>query len=221
MTDDGPKMAMGKSFSENEPGWDEVEVALKYLCKTSLVFCVAGNSGADAMAYPARLSGTIPNVIAVTACDEQGKILNHAVDPDELSGAAEGAVIRRTLSSDHPRYDRDNVYLDPCAAADIYLKVPKGSDAFPQRHIISCDRRGNRGYTPSKYRSTPPTDGPHLELASLFAAFSGTSAATAIAAGPVSPVMQAKGVTDIGKVDIGKLATRGMFGIEEAMDAVE
>jgi hypothetical protein len=33
--------------------------------------------------------------------------------------------------------------------------------------------------------------------------------------------MQAKGVTYIGKVDIRTLATWGMFGIKEAMAAVE
>ncbi len=220
MTENEPKAAMDKSFSKDEPGWDQVEEALEKLCKTSLVFCAAGNSGADAMAYPARLSGTIPNLIAVTACDQQGRILNYAYDPAGPSGALGQVVVMRTMSSDHPRYDRDSVYLDPYAAVDPYLKVPAGSTDFPPRRIISCDPRGNRGYNPSKYRYTPPTKGPHLELASLFAEFSGTSAATAIAAGLVSLAMQAKGVTDISKVNVPALATTGMFGICEAMAAV-
>lgn len=220
MTAKGPEAAMGKSFDANEPGWDEVEKALAKVCKGSLVFCAAGNSGADAMAYPARLSGTIPNLIAVTACDEKGTVLSYALDPDSLPTSADAPVVIRTLSSDHPRYDRDTIYLDPYAARDPYLKLPDGSADFPQRRIISCDPRGNRGYNPSKYRYTPPTKGPHLELASLFAEFSGTSAATAIAAGLVALAMQEKGETDISKVNVKKLQTKGMFGIAAAQGAI-
>lgn len=221
MSAKGAEPVMGKSFSEEEPDWTVVEDALREVCTTSLVFCAAGNSGADAMAYPARLSGKIPNLIAVTACNQDGDILNYAFDPASLPEADKSRpVIMRTLSSDHPRYDRDTAYLDPYAAVDPYLKIPAGSSKFPARRIISCDPRGNRGYNPSKYRYTPPTSGPHLELASLYAEFSGTSAATAIAAGLVALGMQVKGITDIKKVDVQKLQTQGMFGIEDAIAAI-
>lgn len=48
------------------------------------------------------------------------------------------------------------------------------------------------GANPSPYRYTPNADAKHLEVGSLYAEFTGTSAAAAIAAGLISLALQQK-----------------------------
>lgn len=183
--DDTPRaLADEHSFDPNAPKWSQVEAALQRVARKATVLCAAGNSGPGLMAYPACLAGRVDGLIAVTACDAHGALLTYAYDP---KGQAQ---VIRTLSTQGPRYDRVQALLDPWAERDASLKLPGNTTAFPAERILSLDPRGPRGYNPSPYRYTPPPDGPHLEIGSLYAAFSGTSAATAIAAGLLSLALQ-------------------------------
>ena len=177
-----------QSFDPKEGKWSDVNCLLAAICRDSIVICAAGNAGSDARAYPASLADKIDNLIAVTACDKDGTLLSYAYHPTK---GAEGVIA--TLSTQSERYDNETVLLDPFAAVDPYLKRPEGDKNFPKQRIITLDPRGPRGYNPSVYSYTPPSNGPHLEIGSLYAEFSGTSAATAIAAGLISLAMQSKG----------------------------
>ncbi|MEV8468821.1 hypothetical protein AB0T83_18865 [Fluviibacterium sp. DFM31] len=58
---------------------------------------------------------------------------------------------------------------------------------FQPTDIVSTDVPGSAGYNPSPYVQLPGQESDeHLEVASLYCGFSGTSAATALAAGLVS-----------------------------------
>ncbi len=185
---DDTDRAMGDlpSFDASAPKWSAVGEVLKEIAAKATVLCAAGNSGPGHMAYPACLAGCIDGLFAVTACDAEGHLLTYAYDPK-----GHDRVIR-TLSTQGPRYDRDQTLLDPWAVQDASLKLPGNKDPYPAERIISLDPRGPRGYNPSPYRYTPPPGGAHLEIGSLYAEFSGTSAATAIAAGLLSLALQSE-----------------------------
>ncbi|TVP72725.1 MAG: hypothetical protein EA339_05545 [Rhodobacteraceae bacterium] len=200
------------SFDPSEGRWSAVTERLRQICETTLVLCAAGNSGAHALSYPASLAGSFPGLVAVTACDIDGKPLTYAYHPKP----GDTSVIA-TLSTQASRYDRDLAFLDPWAEVDPYLKRPDPAQHFPKQRIISLDPRGRRGYNPSIYRYTPPADGPHLEIASLFAEFSGTSAATAIAAGLISLAMQSEGKSVRPALKKDAFAgIRGLFDLDAA-----
>lgn len=211
--DDATRATSDKqSFDEKEGKWSDVEAKLRALCDVSIVLCAAGNSGPGEMAYPACLAGQIDRLIAVTACDPEGNVLTYAFDPKDRPG------VIRTLSSQGTRYDRDGEMLDPWVAVDPYLKRPAGSADFPVRRIISLDPRGPLGYNPSAYRYTPPTDGPHLEIASLYAEFSGSSASTAIAAGLISLALQSGKHKNANALKTDLLPTgKRLFGLDQAL----
>lgn len=209
-----------QSFDKGEKKWSDVKKVLVEICKSQLVLCAAGNSGADEMAYPASLAETTPGLIAVTACDTNGKPLMYAYRPQsEQTSRPQPKQTRiiATLSTQGTRYDSKKTFLDPWAEVDPYLEKPPGDPEFPKQRIISLDPRGRRGYNPSIYRHDPPTKGPHLEIASLYAEFSGTSAATAIAAGLISLAMQAKGKPDVTGPDLSKLpGAESLFDLSAA-----
>lgn len=200
-----------QSFDEAEGKWSDVECLLTTICQTSLVLCAAGNSGPSEMAYPACLANKIPNLIAVTACDASGNPLTYAFD----SANAPGVIA--TLSTQGTRFDHEEQMLNPWDEVDDYLKRPCAKVGFPAQRIISLDPRGPRGYNPSIYRYTPTTKGPHLEIASLYAEFSGTSAATAIAAGLISLAMQIKNSANIGHGINQGVAHNKVFNINAAL----
>lgn len=167
--------------------WDEVEKHLDALCKKSFVFCAAGNRPRSTLVFPASMSLPKSGPWAVGACDADGNDLTYTPPSQPIRNGKTARLIT-TLSSEHPRWDRKTQKLDPWAKIDKELEIPDdvyGKD-FQPTDIIAIDVPGPAGYNPSPYDYFPPQDGPHLEFASLFCRFSGTSAATAIAAGLVS-----------------------------------
>lgn len=168
-------------------GWQAVEQAFLELCKSSIVLCAAGNEPRNSLVYPASLSrsknkGKGP--WAVGACDTDGADLSYSPDFQVINGLGHRMI--KTLSSEHSRYDRDVKRFDPWENVDPELKLPDGDSDFPPTNIVTTDVPGDAGYNPSPYRYTPDPDDCHYEIASLFCHFSGTSAATAIAAGLIS-----------------------------------
>lgn len=170
--------------------WQAVERAFLELCKSSIVLCAAGNEPRNSLVYPASLSrdgktgekGVGP--WAVGACDKHGVDLSYSPDFQVIDGLGHRMI--KTLSSEHSRYDRDLIRLDPWENVDPELKLPRGDSNFPPANIVTTDVPGDAGYNPSPYSYTPGPDDCHYEIASLFCRFSGTSASTAIAAGLVS-----------------------------------
>ena len=164
--------------------WSEVRDLLFRLAEKAIVLCAAGNAGPGETAYPAMLGEENERIIAVTACDAQGT-------PTGYSAAAQQGSLA-ALSGDLPAYDRTGLRYDPWAnqdplvqpvSADPVLKeARKVALTFPNE-LVSTDCRGPFGYNPSPYRWTPGEEKPYLEYHSLYCRFSGTSAATAVAAG--------------------------------------
>lgn len=164
--------------------WSAVRDLLFRLTETAVVLCAAGNAGPGETAYPATLSEENPRIVAVTACNAQGT-------PTVYSAAAQPGSLA-TLSGDLPAYDRTGLRYDPWANQDPLVQ-PVSADpvleaarkvalTFPN-DLVSTDCRGPFGYNPSPYRWTPGAEKPYLEYHSLYCRFSGTSAATAVAAG--------------------------------------
>ncbi|HMO06481.1 MAG TPA: S8 family serine peptidase [Paracoccaceae bacterium] len=198
--------ADGIDRDEDCHGWQSVDDALLSLCRSARVFCAAGNLNSGALSYPASLSGcdAAHRPWAVTACDETGRLLTYAPPP------LPGHRMLRCLSTEHPRYDRREKRLDPWEARDPEIRLPEEAKDYPGRHIIATDPPGRWGYNPSPFEHDPTADRrpdttlgtaghsepgtsrlsgaskEHYEIGSLFCRFSGTSAATALAAGLVS-----------------------------------
>lgn len=199
VADSWDKERMGRSVSGTQAiddkayadgkSWADVEDELALLCKKAVVLCAAGNSGETALAYPASIAGNkkFQNLWAVTAGSEDGKELSYSAKPNDP------AKTLIALSTEAPRFDRIVDLIDPWAIAAPDPGRPKAKQHVPARRIISLDAPGPVGYNPSPYRYTPPAKGPHLEVGSLFTEFSGTSAATAVAAGLISLAIQTKG----------------------------
>ncbi|TCP43255.1 S8/S53 family peptidase [Rhodovulum marinum] len=189
-------------------GWRRVETVFLKLCRQSRVFCAAGNEPADALVYPAALARKPGKDVrdtgpwAVGACTLDGKDLSYSPNWQAING--NGHRMIRTLSTEHSRYDREvGARLDPWEIVDEELGRPPGDPDFPPHDIISTDVPGPAGYNPSVYDHTPGAGGEHYEIASLYCRFSGTSAATAIAAGLVSLAMQSGKSPGQGRADPG------------------
>lgn len=175
---------------ERDPdGWDEVDRLLVRLSENAEVLCAAGNQATKHLVYPASESGKDSGPWAVTACRADGTTLNYAPELDL------GRRMIKTLSSEVDRYDREEELFDPWTKHDKDLEKPIGNpENYPVQEIISLDVPGPQGYNPSPYDHTPNGKygeaDEHYEIGSLYCRFSGTSAATAIAAGLISLSMQ-------------------------------
>lgn len=171
--------------------WAKVDDELRALCKESVVLCAAGNSGDIDLAYPACLSVEPDGPLAVTACDTAGKVLAYAPDPQKNDR------VLRTLSSWSETYSSKGVIRDPWKAVDPMIVQPADDPTLggpvaelPVEGLIALDAPGPYGYNPSPYRYRPSGRGPHFDIGSLYCQFSGTSAATALAAGLIGLAIQ-------------------------------
>ncbi|MDP3195414.1 S8 family serine peptidase [Tabrizicola sp.] len=174
--------------------WAKVDEALLALCKDSVVLCAAGNSGDIDLAYPACLSVEPGGPIAVTACDKAGNVLAYAPDPQKNDR------VLRTLSSWSEAYSNKGVIRDPWKAVDPMIVQPADDPTLggpvvdlPAEGLIALDAPGPYGYNPSPFRYRPSGKGPHFDVGSLYCQFSGTSAATALAAGLIGLAIQESG----------------------------
>ena len=97
----------------------------------------------------------------------------------------------KPLSTQLPRSDRDKTVHDNFEYVQPELqKDDSGYKTINPRDLITLDPRGRQGYNPTETPSpTGDISDTFLEIGSLFARFSGTSAATAVAGGLVSLAM--------------------------------
>lgn len=163
--------------------WSKVSAKLIALSETSTVLCAAGNVATSELVYPACLcTRTDNNIWAVTACDNDGARLSYA--PPLIDGAR----MIQTLSTQLPRNDREKVVVDPYSAKlpELTQENP-GFQVVGALDLITLDPQGRQGYNPSEFPAPDNTFGaPLVEIGSLYTRFSGTSAATAVAAGLIS-----------------------------------
>ncbi|WP_168193108.1 S8 family serine peptidase [Rhodophyticola sp. CCM32] len=176
--------------------WKEVTGLLSEISRTSVVLCAAGNVDSRTLVYPAILCERNDNEIwAVTACDETSESLSYAPP------IVEGRRMIKTLSTQLPRSDREKTVHDNFAYLLPELRK-ESSDYKPinPRDVITLDPLGRQGYNPTETPSLSGDDSDNLlEIGSLFARFSGTSAATAVAGGLVSLAMMTEELALTGK----------------------
>lgn len=169
--------------------WQRAEDMLRILCTKAFVFCAAGNEPRGELVYPASASAPRSGPWAVGACDSDGVDLTYSPRSETVRDGPGNHRLITTLSSEHPRLDTDSQKLDPWAKLDDGLEFPDWlfKAGWPAQDIVATDVPGSAGYNPSPYDFIPyEHDGNHLEIASLYCRFSGSSAATAIAAGLAS-----------------------------------
>jgi Subtilase family len=211
---------IGLQPGKHVPEWKDVEAELDRLAEDCIILCAAGNSGKDALAYPASLSNRVPKLYAVTACKSDGTPVSYTAKPSNVYKTLS------TLGGEAPRYDRARDLVDPWAIRDFdpgrtYERDGTGqlkTEYVPVERLISLDPPGPVGANPSPYAYTPRAGGEHLEIGSLFAEFNGTSAAVAIAAGLISLVMQSEktGENKQSKPGQGSAAEETWFNLTEA-----
>ena len=177
-----PTPAVGGALT---PPWQALEDKIVEIGQQTYVVCAAGNAGVDQPVYPASLSTADNKIIAVGALASDDTLVAYATSDADVY----------VPSGDAERLDTSGFRTDPFAADRIGLpvrpeEVPQSHEAYAQ--LISTDVPGPFGYNPSPYDYTPPALGPHLEVASLFCEFSGTSGAAAVAGGLIALALQQK-----------------------------
>lgn len=146
------------------------------------VVCAVGNSGSEKASYPASLSADYEKVIAVGAATQSNDLAPYSAKADVYGP-----------SSDESLISNEGVVFDKYAYQEGPLPLlPEGT---PQRDmsyydLISVDVPGPYGYNPSESEMVPASDGVHLEPATLFCRFGGTSGATAIVGGMIALAIQ-------------------------------
>lgn len=189
--EDGTVLQLGNSSTDaNE--WKGVSDKLIALSHDTIVLCAAGNENTLQLAYPASLhKDESGEIYAITACDVNGEPLSYSPRPEPH------ARVLATLSSPLPNDDQDSTVLDPfryvlAELRKTHVSIDKVATVDP-RDIITLDPTGSQGYNPSPYPGEVSDHGNYLEIGSLFTRFSGTSAATAIAAGLASLALMHEG----------------------------
>ncbi|MBY6154298.1 hypothetical protein KUV47_13840 [Vannielia litorea] len=174
--------------------WWKVDARLKALCRKAKVFCAAGNEDTAKLVYPASRCTKRRGPWAVGACDAHGDDLSYSPNHAEALERCEWMI--KTLSTEVPRFDRQQTVVDPFAIKDEdQVGLPEQSTCgkeYPVRDIVTTDLPGRAGYNPSPYDHLPDEHEPYYEIASLFCRFAGTSAAAAIAGGLASLVPKGK-----------------------------
>jgi subtilisin family serine protease len=168
------------------------------------VLCAAGNDGSGRAAYPARMARKDNGIVAIGAYTANGQPCAYTPeDADSITLFAPSGDVEKLQRSSDGGYD---LRLDPYRLRydhrndqGLFDQITDAAGALdhsrlmaPQQ-IMTTDVPGPNGYNPSAYLQDPfaSDDGTdtYLDPSSLFCTFSGTSAATAIAAGMISLAM--------------------------------
>lgn len=207
--------------------WEAFEIYLEELSLRRPVICAAGNDGTGNLAYPAALHRPRTQdrpgngIFAIGARTANGT--RAAYSP----GSADAPVTAFALSGDGEQRDRALLRLDPFrprAGHDTQARLFAQAEAefLAVQSILAPDVPGRFGETDSRFLDpSRPFELPDecgsgsaepvfFDPASLFASFSGTSAAAAIAGGMLSLVMATGGVARPGRD----------FDVEAARDAL-
>lgn len=179
------------AFEAGNAGRKALSERLLQIGQTRFIVCAAGNSGSEQSAFPASLSKPENKIISVGAVASEG-----SKTPYSALARVYGP------SGDETRLDRKEFRIDP------YVDVPAGRPALVDDvdvteasifELVSTDVPGPYGYNPSPFQHTPDDnlDALHLDVASLFCRFSGTSGASAVVGGLIALAVQNYGTRNI------------------------
>lgn len=168
------------------------------------IFCAAGNHGGDTLSYPASLAQPTNAIVAVGALNALGfpcvytprgpgiSVLAPSGDDERIARDAAGGYDVRLDHWQRQQNRADDAVLFAHATTNQNLVPPEG--------IVTTDVPGPFGYNPSPYlrasyvpeaETGEAEEEVFLDPAHLLGMFSGTSAATAIAAGFAALAMTA------------------------------
>ncbi|MGI9406173.1 MAG: S8 family serine peptidase [Hyphomicrobiaceae bacterium] len=200
---DGEVDVLKKNYPVSQsPGERELWVELRNLiCEISKkrpILCAAGNGGDDMIIYPASLAADDNGIIAIGAVAASGQTASYssASDPGQNAVYAPGGdgervdkeIQRRDVNSP----DFDSALHDSSYKNELHTSLDVGgpdrpnSCTFAIEEVITTDVPGRFGYNGSLARIAFSETNEVIDFGSLFARFSGTSAAVAIAGGFLS-----------------------------------
>ena len=195
--------------------WAALRSLTVAISATRPIVCAVGNGGDRATILPAALAHPNNGVIAVGAraatrqpasyttvgvlADGSSAVTLYAPSGD---GERLDRALQRidTLSTDFRRSDHSSAYLPGVGvnfAGSGEQANPVTASTFATQEIVSTDVPGGAGYNSSAFGPVADANDRILDYRSYFCHFSGTSAATAIAAGMLSLAISA------GKIERG------------------
>lgn len=180
--------------SDSPPGFQEDwELFDRFIKKVSVwrpIICAAGNSATDVLAYPASLARENDGILAIGARTSANRIASYSPGLD-----SNNKVTFFALSGDGERRDADLFRLDPYRTRahqhenSGIFKEKDGKSAIELtavEAILAPDVPGRFGQTGSIFLNAKSGKGSYFDPPSAYSTFSGTSAASAIAAGIIS-----------------------------------
>lgn len=167
--------------------WDLLELVLVEASKHTAIICASGNGADNRPIYPASLSDSGNGIIAVGARTANGNVAGYS--------PSENFVDIFAPSGDSERLDRENQRLDtrsPHFDQDIHglddsqhFRSDHKRTAFSVEDLVTTDVPGKYGYNGDP-DSLENVQDAIVDFGSYFCQFSGTSGASAVAAGFLS-----------------------------------
>ncbi|MEH7827875.1 S8 family serine peptidase [Gemmobacter denitrificans] len=198
-------------FDASDPGWQAADTTIRAVGARRVILAAAGNDPTG-LAYPASLRGQ-DRILAVAATTRDGVAAPYAP----------GGASFHALSGDSLSLDAAVVIYDPHARPDPAGAVLLPDQTVPRpmqlEDLVTTDVPGPFGYNPSPFPHVPGAalaggmGDWHHEIGSLYARFSGTSAATALAAGLAALAMASTGPTPTPVAGAAPITLDGMRGL--------
>jgi hypothetical protein len=171
------------------------------------------------MLYPGWLSAPDNGIIVVgahTAAGQKAGYSTRSTDTAAVAVYAPSGDAER-LDTEFQRLDRQRPGFRAGDHSPGYLAQGEGGNAFSAIDIVTTDVPGAAGYNSSAFPDISPSEGGVPDYRSYYCRFSGTSAATAIAAGLLSLAMTAGRVPrGDGPAARAKLPTNGKAHDDDA-----
>lgn len=187
-------------FAKLTRHWALLIALMRFIAARRYLVLAAGNDGfADRLSEPAQSLRDDPHVVITGALNDRGRVSSY-------SNQAGGMLYM--LSDDGFALDDRHFAVDPRSYRGTdydYSAMTGAENSYSPWGILSLDPRGSYGAAPGAHDDPPWGDEP-LEAGSLYALFSGTSAASALMAGLVSLLLQS------GRLPAGQVLTRADLG---------
>ncbi|ANT60523.1 hypothetical protein AYJ57_09225 [Salipiger sp. CCB-MM3] len=179
------------SYSKQEATlWAALHDLVPQMSLKRPILCASGNGGDGTRLYPGSLAADDNGIILVGAHTSEGLRAGYS-----NTGSTTVPITLYAPSGDSERLDQQSVRLDQMAP-DFYASTHSPSyledgETYSPLDVISTDVPGAAGYNGSPFPEILPSEDTLPDYRSYYCRFSGTSAATAIAAGMLALAMSA------------------------------
>ncbi|WP_116132336.1 S8 family serine peptidase [Tropicimonas sp. IMCC34043] len=175
---------------------DLFEAVLKAISKQRYVVLSAGNDArASTVSYPAAAVLREPGHDRSGGAVVVGAVNRNGAPSAYTNGRALASELLFMVSDDSTAFDLERFSRDPGSRAagdfDPAPHLPAGTESsFSPWAPLTLDVRGSFGYAASM-EADPPEEDDGIDRASIYTLFSGTSAASSLAAGVIALLVQA------------------------------